>query len=242
LQPSHHHHHPSLSFNPHLSLPYQIGYNGDYSGINATFAARRAFYGTNRTDGKPWIWPNNVHPYRFYLGVKGLMEDGSKAPASDFLARNGLRYGQIYGYAIDMTSTGPTKGAWRDAAHKNATNGLTVPGQWVAQPWRWNGTVTDFQHDGSWDFQLPVPGLADYKWWNSAGYDAAGEKCEHLSPVSKRAWLACRLSGWNALSHDILFSRPVNVPISLIVPIGPSGGSHSLYPRVYGRVLWPLLR
>jgi hypothetical protein len=131
------------------------------------------------------------------------MEDGSKAPASDFLARNGLRYGQIYGYAIDMTSTGPTKGAWRDAAHKNATNGLTVPGQWVAQPWRWNGTVTDFQHDGSWDFQLPVPGLADYKWWNSAGYDAAGEKCEHLSPVSNSAWLVCRLSGWNALSNSI---------------------------------------
>jgi hypothetical protein len=162
------------------------GYNGAYAGMNATLNARKAFYGQNRTDGKPWALPENIHPYRFYLGVKGLMEDGSKAPASDFLARNGLRYGQIYGFAIDMSpECGPTKGLWRDAAHKNATNGLTVPGAWVAQPWRWNGTLTDFQHDGSWDFQLPVPGkeFADYKWWNSNGYDVMGEKTEHLSPV-----------------------------------------------------------
>ena len=145
---------------------------------------RKNFYGDKRPDGKNWTHPENVHPYRFYLGLKGYMEDGSKAPESDFLARNGLRYGQIYGFAIDMSEDGPTGGLWRDAAHKVATNGFKVDGYWVAQPWRYNGTVVDFQHDGSWDFQLQVPGFPDHiKWWNAGGYDAQGAKTEHLSPV-----------------------------------------------------------
>lgn len=183
-----------------------VGYNGAYgvigSGMTATMAARNATYGDTRPDGMPWVLPENVHPYRFYLGVKGLMEDGSPAPESDFLARNGLRYGQIYGFAIDMTAeSGPTGGKWRDEAHKGAPNGLTVPGHWVAQPWRWNGTVVDFQHDGSWDFQLPVPGdeFADYRWWNSAGYDAAGAKCEHLSPVCMKILLLLHETTLNTL-------------------------------------------
>jgi len=153
--------------------------------MGATLEARKAFYGETRPDGKEWILPENVHPYRFYLGVKGLMEDGSPAKEDDFLARNGLRYGQVYGFAIDMTETGPTGGKWRDDAHVDAPNGFKVPGYFAAQPWRWNGTVVDFQHDGSWDFQLDIPGEGweGYKWWNAAGYDEAGEKTEHLTSV-----------------------------------------------------------
>ena len=154
--------------------------------MTAIMEARRAFYGENRTDGNPWALPENIVPHRFYLGAKGYMEDGSLAPASDFLARNGLRYGQIYGFAVDMSEGGPTGGRFRDEFHKDATNGQRVEGRWVAQPWRWNGTVVDFQHDGSWDWQHAVPGegLENFMWWNAAGYDSAGAKTEHLSPVS----------------------------------------------------------
>ena len=173
------------------------GYNGDYSGsdgfgMSAIMEAKRAFYGENRTDGMPWVLPENIHPYRVYLGAKGYMEDCvTQAPASDFLARNGFRCGQIYGFAVDMSATGPTGGQWRDEFHRDATNGQSVPGRWVAQPWRWNGTVVDFQHDGSWDFQNDVPGFPDLQWWNANGRDSAGAKCEHLSPVSDLGCLLC---------------------------------------------------
>ena len=172
-----------------LTIDPPTGYNGDYSGgdgfgMTATMEAKRNFYGENRTDDNmPWALPENIVPHRFYVGAKGYMEDGSPAPPTDFLARNGLRYGQIYGFAIDMTETGPTGGRFRDTYHVNATNGQSVSGRWVAQPWRWNGTVVDFEHDGSWDWQQSVPGFENYKWWNAAGYDKAGAKTEHLSPV-----------------------------------------------------------
>ena len=97
-------------------------------------AMRNAGYGP-RPDGKNYTWPKDIVPYRIYVGkdpfdaaplrlkygispmccgpgVKGKLEDGSDAPADDFLARNGFKYGQIYGFAIDMTNTtvrsGPT--------------------------------------------------------------------------------------------------------------------------------------
>jgi hypothetical protein len=153
--------------------------------MNATLAAKIAEYGPLSPAGNPWVLPENIHPYRFYLGRKGLMEDGSPAPASDFLARNGLRYGQIYGFAIDMSATGPTEGLYRDAFHRIALNGARVPGRWIATPWRWNGTVVDFQHDGSWDFQATPPGdFPNFEWWNAGGINATGAKTEHLSPVS----------------------------------------------------------
>lgn len=149
---------------------------------------RTAFYG-NRTDGKPWVWPKDTNPMRIYVGVKGLLEDGSPAPEDDFLARNGLKYGQIYGFAIDMTEDGPTGGAWRDEFHKTAVNGQMVTGKWLPQPWRWNGTVTNFEHDGSWDYQEPPVGAREgeefegYFWWSSAGPDKSGCKTEHIAGV-----------------------------------------------------------
>lgn len=157
------------------------GYNGDMTGNSAVLKARNAEF--KRADGKPYVWSENIVPFRMYVGIKGKCEDGSDC--DDFLARNGLRYGQIYGFAIDMTASGPSSGLWRDAFHldpKKAMNGAKVDGKWIAQPWRWDGKVKNFQYDGSWDFQNdPAPG---YKWWNSNGYDSGGFKTEHCSPVS----------------------------------------------------------
>jgi hypothetical protein len=172
------------------------GYNGAFTGTSAVLQARKDKYGVGvngtRPDGNPYIWTENVVPYRIYVGAKGLLEDGSPAPASDFLARNGLKYGKIYGFAIDMSETGPSTGLWRDDFHRDpvlARNGANVTGKWIAQDWQWDGVVRNFQNDGSWEFQLPPPGtgvagteLENHQWWNSAGVDAAGCKTEHVSP------------------------------------------------------------
>lgn len=156
------------------------GYNGAFSGTSAVHEARNAEF--TREDGSDYVWPSNVVPFRIYVGMKGKCEDGSDC--DDFLARNGLKYGKMYGFAIDMSSMGPSKGLWRDEFHRNtqwAKNGAKVPGKWIAQSWQWDGKVKNFQYDGSWDFQND-PSVAGYKWWNPAGYDAAGSKTEHNSP------------------------------------------------------------
>jgi len=206
----------SVELNP-TSPDYVIlgvsGYNGPYDNSDIipgetlipqnVLDLRNAEYGP-RPDGKNYSWPKDIVPFRIYVGVKGKLEDGSDAPADDFLARNGLKYGQMYGFAIDMrnitteatnttnatTIQGPTAGVFRDEWHKTATNGNMVPGKWIAQPWRWTGEVRNFQHDGSWDYQLPPPGteagseLEGYMWWNSKGIDDGGCKTEHVSSVS----------------------------------------------------------
>jgi len=107
--------------------------------------ARNAEYG-NRTDGNPYVYPKDIVPFRLYVGIKGKLEDGSDASEDDFLARNGLKYGQLYGFAIDMRNetdvVGPTAGVWRDEFHKSATNGEMIPGKWIPQEWRWDGEGT----------------------------------------------------------------------------------------------------
>jgi hypothetical protein len=112
---------------------------------------------------------------------------GSDAPASDFLARNGLRYGKVYGFAVDMSENGPTGGLFRDAYHKKRQNGEMVSGKFVAIDWQWDGNVKNFRHDGAWDFQIPVPGHHDTNimWWNGKGYNTSGEKTEHISPDTR---------------------------------------------------------
>lgn len=171
--------------NPDYVMFALSGYNGAFSGYTAALEARNKEF--KRDDGKPYVWTNNVHPYRVYVGVKGVCEDG-KTKCDDFLARNGLKYGQIYGFAINMGEQGPTGGLWRDAFHKDASkamNGAKVPGKWIAQPWRWDGKVKNFQYDGSWDYQND-PSVNGFKWWNSAGYDEGGKKTEHVSPDPRR--------------------------------------------------------
>jgi len=157
------------------------GYNGAYSGASAELNARNAEYGP-RPDGKDYVWTRDIVPARIYIGMKGKMEDGSDAPEDDFLARNGLRYGKLYGFAIDMAPTGPTGGLYRDAFHKPRNNGARVSGKFVAINWQWDGVVKNYRHDGAWEFQLDPPGYegTQIKWWNANGVDSSGAKTEHL--------------------------------------------------------------
>ena len=123
------------------------GYNGAFSGSSAELDARNSEYGP-RPDGTDYVSPTNVCPARIYIGMKGKMEDGSDAPDDDFLARNGLRYGKVYGFAIDMSASGPTGGLFRDAFHKPRANGEQVEGKFVAIDWMWDGEAKNFRHDG----------------------------------------------------------------------------------------------
>lgn len=52
-----------------------LGYNGNFGDYDNVIDKRNAAYG-NRSDGKPWVKPENVVPSRIYIGIKGKMEDG----------------------------------------------------------------------------------------------------------------------------------------------------------------------
>lgn len=131
-----------------------------------------------RPDGNAWVWPENIVPARVYIGRKGVDDRGN--PAQDFLSRNGLRYGQIYGFAADSAAEGFM---WRDEWHRNNYNGANMSGKFYPIDWRWNGTVANFEHDGAWHFQIDPKGAAPgFKFWNANGNDQAGSKTEHVSP------------------------------------------------------------
>ena len=167
------------------------GYNGNFGMTPAGLAAAKNALGL-RPDGTPYVYPDNIHPTRIYVGVKGRNALGQ--PATDFLSRNGLAYGKVYGFATDVAQT--TGGRYLEDWHKNvALPGNTVVGGFYPIDWRWNGTVTSFLHDGSWAFQHKTSdGLY---FWNNGGntagstFDrAASCKTEHNSPdpyVRRRA-------------------------------------------------------
>jgi hypothetical protein len=52
------------------------GYNGEF-GNSFPLTAKNAM--GKRDDGSNYIWSENVHPARIYVGVKGKMEDGMSA-------------------------------------------------------------------------------------------------------------------------------------------------------------------
>ena len=173
------------------------GYTGNFGSAEMTqveLDARNANY--TREDGKPWVWTKDITPARIYVGVKGKLEDGSDAPEDDFLARNGLKYGKMYGYAVDMGEPlRQSQGMWRDAFHKDpqyGVNGGRVGGFWIAQKWQWDGVVRNFAHDGSWDYQDKPPhtgsgsGRKKFEYWTAAGPDKKGCKTEHNSPDPRK--------------------------------------------------------
>jgi hypothetical protein len=127
------------------------------------------------------------------------LQTGSDAPDDDFLARNGLRYGKVYGFAIDMAESGPTEGLWRDEFHKPRSNGAKVEGKWIPIDWQWDGKVKNFRHDGAWEFQRDPPGFvgSTMKYWNANGYDESGSKTEHVSPDT-RAGITAFIQGSTA--------------------------------------------
>jgi len=127
------------------NFDYKVSVDGELLIPDPVTALRNANY--TRDDGNPYVWPKDIVPFRVYVGMKGKLEDGSDAPEDDFLARNGFKYGQLYGFATDMSETGPTGGVGRDEWHKTATNGAEVVGKMIAQPWRWDGEV---RNSGLW--------------------------------------------------------------------------------------------
>jgi hypothetical protein len=165
------------------------GYTGNFQGYGAVLEARNEMYA--RAEDKNYTWTNDITPARIYVGIKGKMEDGSDAPANDFLARNGLRYGSMYGYTVDMKPNRQSKGLWRDDYHRSpeyAVNGAQVSGWWIKQDWHWDGEIRDYQHDAAWEYQDKPPhtgagsGRKDFEWWTGLGPDAKACKTEHNSP------------------------------------------------------------
>merc|ERR1711920_114910 len=150
------------------------GYNGAF-GL-AEPEIRNALF--KRQDGSDYAWPQDIVPARVYVGKKGYNAKGE--PANDFLSRNGLAYGQLYGFATNVTHYGG-----RDPWHKTEgrTSGDTVVGKFEPIDWRWDGEVRSFAHDGSWSFQhYPEYPDKDYAFWNAYDYDNKGKKTEHNSP------------------------------------------------------------
>jgi hypothetical protein len=148
------------------------GYNGNFGGHGYPniVAARNAEY--TRSDGEPYVTPQDIVPSRVYLGKKGFDEAGNAC--NDYLCRNGLRYGRLYGFAAD---TSDADWAVRDDWHQTHYHGDEMPGRFYPLEWHWDGVVKNFEHDGSWEFQdHPANAPADYEFWTAKGPDAAGKK------------------------------------------------------------------
>lgn len=166
------------------------GYNGAFKNIDPMIEKKRELHGL-RPDGKNWTKSENIVPARIYIGIKGLMEDGSPADADDFLARNGLRYGKVYGFAVDMSEDGPSNGLWRDEYHKDpekGVNGAKVEGEFLPINWQWAGVATDFIEDGAWDFQDESVTEGDVKFWNGKGKAAL---CSYDVPLVALSHSVC---------------------------------------------------
>eukprot|EP00406_Dinophysis_acuminata_P007158 CAMPEP_0179231102 /NCGR_PEP_ID=MMETSP0797-20121207/11171_1 /TAXON_ID=47934 /ORGANISM="Dinophysis acuminata, Strain DAEP01" /LENGTH=764 /DNA_ID=CAMNT_0020938181 /DNA_START=98 /DNA_END=2392 /DNA_ORIENTATION=+ len=150
------------------------GYNGNFGITQEEGEAARKNAMGKRPDGTDYVWTQNVVPARLYIGKKGLNAKG--LPANDFLSRNGLAHGQLYGFSTPAAGTV----GFVDAFSRTAAAGTTVSGALYPIDWRWDGEVRSFMHDGSWAFQhLTSDGEA---FWNSCGRDCAGSKTEHNSP------------------------------------------------------------
>jgi hypothetical protein len=147
---------------------------------------------------------------------------GKKAEKNDFLARNGLRFGKMYGMAIDMSANGPSEGLWRDEYHKSAVNGDQIEGHFLPIAWQWDGEVKDFIHDGAWEFQDAPPGYesTDIKFWNANGNDNSGSKTEHCSP-DPRAGKFGFIQGSTAGYFDHIYLKDLDEILSSL-PAGPS--------------------
>lgn len=158
------------------------GYNGAFGdSFPHVVAYRNGNY--TRTDGHPYVWPQNILPTRLYIGKKNTDKDGN-ANSTDFLARNGFEFGALYGFATDC-SAGTPGAHGRDAWHRDtATPGATVAGAFYKLRWQDTpGQVRDFVHDAGWEFQdAPEGAPAGWCFWTAAGANTSGSKTEHVSP------------------------------------------------------------
>eukprot|EP00628_Pelagophyceae_sp_CCMP2097_P038960 CAMPEP_0184243318 /NCGR_PEP_ID=MMETSP0977-20130417/156_1 /TAXON_ID=483370 /ORGANISM="non described non described, Strain CCMP2097" /LENGTH=857 /DNA_ID=CAMNT_0026548577 /DNA_START=90 /DNA_END=2663 /DNA_ORIENTATION=- len=151
------------------------GYNGNFGTSDASLKQADG----PRPDGSPYVWPKDIVPSRIYIGKKGF--DAKGMPSTSFLARNGLAFGQLYGFATDVDVT--TAGLYGDAFHAEASGnlpGAKVVGGFYPLDWQWDGEVKDFKDDGCWAYQHKT---ADgFYFWTSAGPDMNGFKKEHNTP------------------------------------------------------------
>lgn len=152
------------------------GYNGNFGLPDASAeAARKNAIGT-RPDGTDYVYPQNIVPSRLYIGKKGYNAKGQ--PASDFLSRNGLAHGKLYGFGTDVSAN--AGGMYIDDYSKAMAPGSTVDGAFYPVDWTWDGEVWSFMYDGSWAFQHPT--ADENSFWTSNGRDESGAKTEHNSP------------------------------------------------------------
>ena len=110
------------------------GYNGAFSVDKAIEAARKNAMG-KRPDGTDYVFPQNVCPARLWVGKKGFNAKGEAA--NDFLSRNGLSYGHLYGFATNDAAAAPSRDGWHKVASRS--NGDTVSGAFYPIDWQWDG-------------------------------------------------------------------------------------------------------
>lgn len=61
-----------------------------------------------------------------------------------------------------------------------------MPGRFYQlKSWTWDGTVKNFEYDGSWEFQDYPKGTdgSQYLFWTALGPNTAGKKTEHNAPA-----------------------------------------------------------
>ena len=77
------------------------GYNGNFGGKTEQLNRKKAQASNNqRDDGTDFVYPQNIVPSRLYVGVKGYAADCTTADTTNFLAKNGLACGRVYGFAV----------------------------------------------------------------------------------------------------------------------------------------------
>lgn len=165
------------------------GYNGNFGGDEAKEAilSRKRAINPTRPDGTAWKYPQNIVPARIYVGRKGYKADGTACGAScTFLERNGLEFGQVYGYAVDTSVS--DRDAWHLGNTRTATPAThTVNGKWAKINWQFDSSsITNIEESDMFHWQtepvLPSSVTGTYKFWNSKGNDDDGKKTEHNSP------------------------------------------------------------
>lgn len=163
------------------------GYNGNFGGKTEQLNRKKAQSSNNkRDDNTDFVYPQNIVPARLYVGRKGYAADCTADTTNDFLARNGLACGRVYGFAVPSATT--DRDAWHKGNFRDGTDD-TVTGYFARTQWKWDGTVKNFDDDQAWDFQNPPKKDTDasaasdsHKFWTAKGRDAAGAKTEHVSP------------------------------------------------------------
>jgi len=158
------------------------GYNGAFGSSKPNIVAAKG----NRSDGTPYVWPQDIVPSQIAIGKKNVGYDCMTADTS-FLGRNGLKCVKVYGFATtnsEITADG------LDAYMKTgagATAGSTSTGKYLPTAWRFEGVMSSFIDDLAWKWQDPpvYEGDGDYHFVVSKTRDARGKKHEHLSAVPK---------------------------------------------------------